>query len=68
MLKAEIAVVRNLEMIGEATENLSEQLRTEYPYVPWEGMAGVHDRLIHHDFGVNLDIEVDPLCLIHPTN
>lgn len=50
------AVIRNLEIIGEATKSLSAQLREEYPNVPWKGMAGVRDRLIHHYFGVNLDI------------
>jgi uncharacterized protein with HEPN domain len=55
-IKTQDAVIRNLEIIGEATKNLSEQLQTEYPDIPWKGMAGVCDRLIHHYFGVNLDI------------
>jgi uncharacterized protein with HEPN domain len=50
------AVIRNLEIIGEATKNLSAELRAKYPDIPWKGMAGVRDRLIHHYFGVNLDI------------
>ena len=54
--KTQDAVIRNLEIIGEATKNLSTELRTRYPDVPWKGMAGVRDRLIHHYFGVNLDI------------
>lgn len=54
--KTQDAVIRNLEIIGEATKNLSAELRTRYPDVPWKGMAGVRDRLIHHYFGVNLDI------------
>jgi len=54
--KTQDAVMRNLEIIGEATKNLSIELRTGYPDVPWKGMAGVRDRLIHHYFGVNLDI------------
>lgn len=54
--KTQDAVVRNLEIIGEATKSLSVRLRGEYPDVPWKGMAGVRDRLIHHYFGVNLDI------------
>ena len=55
-IKTQDAVIRNLEIIGEATKNLSEQLRTEYADVPWKSMAGVRDRLVHHYFGVNLDI------------
>ena len=54
--KTQDAVIRNLEIIGEATKNLSADLRTKYPDMPWKGMAGVRDRLIHHYFGVNLDI------------
>ncbi len=54
--KTQDAVIRNIEIIGESTKNLSIELRTRYPDVPWKGMAGVRDRLIHHYFGVNLDI------------
>jgi len=54
--KTQDAVVRNLEIIGEATKSLSKNLRERYPKVPWKSMAGVRDRLIHHYFGVNLDI------------
>lgn len=50
------AVVRNLEIIGEATKNLSTELRAQHPDMPWKGMASVRDRLIHHYFGVNLDV------------
>lgn len=54
--KTQDAVIRNLEILGEATKNLSEQIRAEYPSIPWKSMAGARDRLIHHYFGVNLDI------------
>jgi uncharacterized protein with HEPN domain len=54
--KTQDAVVRNLEIIGEATKNLSEDLRTKHPEIPWKNISGVRDRLIHHYFGVNLDI------------
>jgi uncharacterized protein with HEPN domain len=54
--KTQDAVIRNLEVIGEATKNLSAELRVKYPDVPWKGMAGVRDRLIHDYFGVNFDI------------
>ncbi len=54
--KTQDAVIRNLEIIGEATKNLSDDLRGRYPHLPWKEMAGVRDRLIHHYFGVNLDI------------
>jgi uncharacterized protein with HEPN domain len=55
-IKTQDAVIRNLEIIGEAAKNLSTDLCAQYPDMPWKGMAGVRDRLIHHYFGVNLDI------------
>ena len=54
--KTQDAVIRNLEIIGEATKNLSMDLRDKHPGAPWSGMAGLRDKLIHHYFGVNLDI------------
>jgi uncharacterized protein with HEPN domain len=54
--KTQDAVIRNIEIIGEATKNLSKDLRERHPHVLWKGMAGVRDRLIHHYFGVNIDI------------
>ena len=42
--------------MGEAAKKLSTELREQYNEVPWKGMAGVRDRLIHDYFGFNLDI------------
>lgn len=50
------AVIRNLEIIGEATKKLSMELRNRYPNVPWKQMAGARDRLIHNYFGVDLEV------------
>lgn len=55
-IKTQDAVVRNLEIIGEATKNISEELKKKYPQIRWKDLAGVRDKLIHHYFGVNLDI------------
>ena len=41
------AVVRALEIIGEATKRLPAHLREDYPAIPWRGMAGMRDRIIH---------------------
>jgi len=58
-IKTQDAVVRNLEIIGEAVKGLSAAMRKIHSEVPWKSMAGVRDRLIHHYFGVNLDIVWD---------
>lgn len=50
------AVIRNLEIVGEATKKLSVELRTRYPDVPWKKMAGTRDRLIHDYIGVDLEV------------
>ena len=55
-IKAQDAVVRNLEIIGEATKNISGALKKKYPQIPWQDLAKVRDKLIHHYFGVNLDV------------
>ena len=65
-IKTQDAVIRNLEIIGEATKGLSAGLCKKYPDVPWKGMAGVRDRLIHHYFGVNLDIVWDIVTIELP--
>jgi uncharacterized protein with HEPN domain len=50
------AVVRNLEIIGEATKCLPSSLRDRHPQIPWKALAGVRDKMIHHYFGLNYDI------------
>ena len=54
--KTQDAVVRNLEVIGEAVKNLSSDLRDRYPDIPWKRMAGMQDKMIHEYFGVNLNL------------
>jgi len=50
------AVIRNLEVIGEAVKLLSKETRNSYPEVPWHAIAGMRNKLIHEYFGINLDI------------
>lgn len=50
------AVVRQLEIIGEATKRISEKLRKINPQVPWSDMAGMRDILIHDYIDVDIDI------------
>ena len=53
--KTQSAVVRQLEIIGEAVKNLSPALTASEPGIPWRLIAGTRDRLIHAYFSVNLD-------------
>ena len=50
------AVVRQLEIIGEATKRISKELRNINPQVPWSDMAGMRDILIHDYIDVDIDI------------
>ncbi|NOQ45415.1 MAG: DUF86 domain-containing protein [Desulfobulbaceae bacterium] len=47
------AVIRNLEIIGEAVKNISPAIRIKYTEVPWKQIAGLRDILIHQYFGVD---------------
>ena len=47
------AVVRNLEIIGEAVKRLSAGFRSEHADVPWKRIAGMRDKVIHDYFGVD---------------
>jgi uncharacterized protein with HEPN domain len=49
------AVIRNFEIIGEATKRLSPEIRAAYPDVPWQQVAGFRDVLIHDYLKVNLN-------------
>jgi len=50
------AVIRSLEVIGEAAKQIPPELRLKAPDIPWKYMAGMRDKLIHQYFGVDLDI------------
>ena len=50
------AVVRNLEVIGEAVKQLPADLRAREPGIDWQKIAGLRDLLIHQYFGIDVDI------------
>lgn len=50
------AVVRNLEIIGEAIKNIPEKIRHRYPEVEWKKISGLRDILAHEYFGIDTEI------------
>jgi uncharacterized protein with HEPN domain len=50
------AIIRSLEIIGEAATKLDIEFKAKYPHVEWKKMAGTRSRLIHDYFGVDYDI------------
>jgi uncharacterized protein with HEPN domain len=55
-VKTQFAVIRALEIVGEATKRLPESIRKQEPHMPWRAIAGMRDKLTHHYFGVNLEV------------
>lgn len=51
-----LAVIRALEVIGEAAKQIPASVREKYPQVPWRGMAGMRDKMIHEYFGVDSEV------------
>ena len=51
--KTSSAVIRKLEIIGEAVKNIPDEIRQRHPSIPWREMAGMRDRLIHFYIGVD---------------
>lgn len=53
------AFVRSIEIIGEATKKLPDELKQNYPNIEWKAVAGMRDKLIHDYFGIDYDIVWD---------
>ena len=49
------AVIRSLEVIGEAVKNIPIEFTVKYPYIELSKIAGMRDKLIHHYFGIDLE-------------
>jgi uncharacterized protein with HEPN domain len=54
--RTNFAVIRALEVVGEATKRIPPVIREQYSYVPWSEMARMRDKLIHDYFGVDLQV------------
>ena len=49
------AIIRRLEIIGEAVKNIDDDFRNKYPQIPWKKIAGMRDIITHEYFGVKLE-------------
>lgn len=50
------AVIRKIEIIGEAAKRLSKELRNNYDFIPWKAITGMRDKLIHDYFDLDLEM------------
>lgn len=55
-IKTSDAVMKRLENIGEATKHIPDEIKDQYPEVPWKEMAGMRDKLVHFYFGVKHEL------------
>ena len=54
--RTNLAVVRALEIVGEATRHIPASTRRRYPQIPWQDMVAMRNKLIHEYFGVDLEV------------
>lgn len=53
------AIVREIEIIGEAVKNISENIKNKHPEIEWKEISGTRDKMIHYYFGVDFSIVWD---------
>lgn len=54
--KSVYAVIRAVEIIGEATRNIPEEIRAKYPHIPWRDASDMRNKLVHRYFGVDVEV------------
>ena len=54
--KLQLAIIRLIEIIGEAAARLTSELYDQYPHIAWQAIIGMRNRLVHAYFAINLDI------------
>lgn len=50
------AVIRAVELVGEATRNIPEEIRAKYPEIPWRDASDMRNKLVHQYFGIDLEV------------
>lgn len=54
--KTQYALIRAIEVIGEASKKVSDEVKTNFSFVPWKEISGMRDKLIHDYFGVDEEV------------
>lgn len=54
--KTSYAVIRAIEIIGEAVKNIPDEIKAELPHIPWHKMSGMRNKIAHEYFGISLKI------------
>jgi uncharacterized protein with HEPN domain len=51
-----LAVIKSIEILGEAVKKIPDEIRAEYPQVPWRAIAGMRDVLVHEYWGIDIAV------------
>jgi uncharacterized protein with HEPN domain len=54
--KTVYAVIRAVEIIGEAAASVPDEIRSKYPDIPWRDVKGMRNKLVHQYFGINMEV------------